>query len=80
MKKAFDRSQTAAARRMAAGVMLAALPVMTNVTMAGGVGYSAVWSAYILDWTSNLIVDVALYATCFFSPLNSAVCGALALL
>jgi hypothetical protein len=79
MTKAFDRSQAAVARRAAAGVMLAALPVLTNVPMAGSVGYAAVWSAYIQDWTSNVIVDVALYATCFFSPLNSAICGALAL-
>jgi hypothetical protein len=79
MKKALDGSQTASARRAAAGLMVAALPVLTNVSMAGGVGYAAVWSAYIQDWTSNVIVDVALYATCFFSPLNSAICGALGL-
>ena len=41
--------------------------------------FAAVWSAYVPGWTSNVIVDAALWATCLLSPLNSVVCGALAL-
>ena len=68
-----------ARRRAVAGVVVAALPLVANVSATNGLHYAAVWSAYVPGWTSNVIVDVALYATCFFSPLNSVVCGALAL-
>jgi len=66
-------------RRAVAGVVVAALPVVTNLSATNGLHYSAVWSAYVPGWTSNFIVDAALFATCLVSPLNSVVCGALAL-
>ena len=55
------------------------LPVVANMSATSGLHYAAVWSAYVPGWTSNVVVDAALWATCLFSPLNSVVCGALAL-
>ena len=79
MKNVAPQVIPAPARRAVAGVAIAALPVLANMSAASGLHYAAVWSAYVPGWTSNVIVDAALWATCLFSPLNSVVCGALAL-
>jgi hypothetical protein len=79
MKNVAPQVIPAPARRAVAGLVIAALPVVANVSAMNGLHYAAVWSAYIQGWTSNVIVDVALYATCFISPLNASVCGALAI-
>jgi hypothetical protein len=68
-----------ARRRAVAGIVVAALPLVASLSATNGLHYAAVWSAYIPGWTSNVIVDVALWATCLVSPLNSVLCGALAL-
>lgn len=79
MKNVAPQVIPAPARRAVAGVAVAALPVVANMSATSGLHYAAVWSAYVPGWTSNLVVDAALWATCLFSPLNTVVCGALAL-
>ena len=79
MKNVAPQMISAPARRAVAGIAIAALPLIANMSATTGLHYAAVWSAYIPGWTSNVVVDAALFATCLFSPLNSVVCGALAL-
>jgi hypothetical protein len=79
MKNLAPHVPAPARRRAIAGIVVAALPLVASLSATNGLHYAAVWSAYIQGWTSNVIVDVALYATCFISPLNASVCGALAI-
>ena len=79
MKNVAPHVVSAPARRAVAGIVVAALPLLASLSATNGLHYAAVWSAYVQGWTSNVIVDVALYATCFISPLNASVCGALAI-
>ena len=80
MNAALDVTRPHSLRRVVAGLVVAALPLLHNVPAVGGLNYGAVWGYFVPGFMSGVTADVLLFATCFVSPLNTAVCGGLALL
>lgn len=64
-------------RRVMAGVVVAAVPLLFAVP-GSVLHYNAVWNATINNFWGGVVLDAALAASCLISPLNAAVCAALA--
>ena len=64
-------------RRAVAGVVVAGVPLLF-VTPGSALHYNAVWNATINNFWGGVVLDAALAASCLISPLNAAVCAALA--
>lgn len=66
-------------RRAIAAIVVAAVPVLYNLPVSAGMQYGAIWGYFPTPWWSNVVIDVALTASCFFMPLTAVVCAGLAI-
>lgn len=66
-------------RRLAAGLCVTAVPLLYNMPAGAGLQYNAVWGATFGNYWGGVLLDAGLFVTCFFSPLNAALCGGLAI-
>ena len=72
-----DVARTQVLRRAAAGVVIAAVPLLYAVP-ASALHYNAVWDLYVNNYWGGIALDIGMLIACSLSPLNALACGALA--
>ena len=72
-----DVARTQVLRRSAAGVVIAAVPLLYAVP-ASELHYNALWNAYVNNFWGGIALDIGMVMACAISPLNALACAALA--
>lgn len=75
--QALDVARFQFMRRAAAGVVIAAVPLLFTAP-GSALHYNAVWNVTFNNFWGGVVLDAALALSCFVSPLNALACAGLA--